>query len=64
MPGSPYIENPEGILTWRFVLIWIISIPILGIGTGFVVFKSIGAIIGGVSSILLLWILSRRYSHK
>jgi hypothetical protein len=64
MPGSPYEENPTGILTWRDILPWIISIPILFIGTGFYMLDSIGAIIGGISAIILLWILSRIFGHK
>ena len=64
MPGSPYIENPTNLLTWKKVLPWIIMIPFLGIGTGFLAFNSIGAVIGGACSIILLLILSRKFSHK
>ena len=64
MPGSPYIENPTNLLTWKKVLPWIIFIPFLGIGTGFLAFNSIGAVIGGTCSIILLLILSRKFSHK
>ncbi len=64
MPGSPYEENPTGILTWRDILPWMISIPIVSIGAGFFMFDSIGAIIGGLSSIILLWFLSRIFGHK
>ena len=27
MPGSPYIENPKNLLTWKKVLPWIVLIP-------------------------------------
>ncbi|HJM66839.1 MAG TPA: hypothetical protein QF555_04775 [Candidatus Thalassarchaeaceae archaeon] len=64
MPGSPYNENPTGILTWRDILPWMILIPIIFIGIGFFMFNSIGAIIGGISSIIVLWILSRIFGHK
>jgi hypothetical protein len=64
MPGSPYVENPSGIITWNNVLPLMIIIPILFIGIGFLMFHSIGAIIGGIFSILLLWILSRIFGHK
>lgn len=64
MPGSPYVENPSGIITWNNVLPLMIIIPTLFIGIGFFMFHSIGAIIGGIFSILLLWILSRIFGHK
>ena len=64
MPGSPYVENQTNLLTWRNVLSWIILIPFIFIGTGFLTFNSMGAIIGGTCSIILLWILSRKFSHK
>ncbi|MAP58291.1 MAG: hypothetical protein VXW30_04475 [Candidatus Thermoplasmatota archaeon] len=64
MPGSPYIENPKNLLTWKKVLPWIVLIPLLCIGIGFAVFNSIGAVFGGTCSIILLLILSRKFSHK
>ena len=64
MPGSPYIQDPEDLLTWKKVLPVTILIPLVCIGTGFLLFNSLGAIIGGICSIILLWILTRKFSHK
>ncbi len=64
MPGSPYIENPTDLLTWKKIIPWIICIQLICIGGGFLVFNSNGAIIGGLCSMIVLWILSRKFSHK
>jgi len=64
MPGSPYIENPQNILTWKKILPWILFVPSFFITAGFLAFNSIGAISGGAASMIALWILSRKFSHK
>jgi len=64
MPGSPYVENPTNLLTWKKVLPWIILVPCVFIGTGFLALNSKGAMVGGTCAMILLWILSRKFSHK
>ena len=48
MPGSPYIQDPEDLLTWKKVLPFTIFVPLVCIGTGFLLLNSLGAIIGGI----------------
>ena len=57
MPGSPYIDEVEGILDWRHVLSTICLVTFSLTIFGWYLADGIGAMAGGVISLTFLWFL-------
>jgi len=57
MPGSPYIDEVEGILDWRHVLSTICLVTLSLTIFGWYLGEGNGAIGGGIISLTILWCL-------
>ncbi|MAP43231.1 MAG: hypothetical protein CL981_05870 [Euryarchaeota archaeon] len=64
MPGSPYIDEVEGLLDWRHILSTLCLVTIPFTVLGWYLGGSIGTITGGVIALIVLWTLKQVIGGK
>ena len=64
MPGSPYIDEVEGLLDWRHVLSTLFLVTISLTTVGWYLGGGVGAMAGGVIALITLWALKQVIEGK
>ncbi len=64
MPGSPYIDEVEGLLDWRHVLSILFLVTLSLTIVGWYLGGGVGAMAGGTIALILLWALKQVIEGK